>query len=198
MNDFTPDEATRAQKTCLELLRLTTVLDKTFSTWVDDMKQATITPVRSKAIPVANNGKAPFQSYWLHYNSDIDSFLWTMYWSLSLQLHQVIKQLQSRHARLVAELGDRAVPLPQDLANLGVDDDTLDQYVENICASLSPQMNSFIAQESVPGLIGAQWYYANRGDSKKAQSFVELLNTIAEKNKPNIVGVKSHFLLGSG
>jgi hypothetical protein len=78
-----------------------------------------------------------------------------MYWSLSLQLHQVIKRLQSRYARLVAELRDSAVPLPQDLAILGADDDIQDQYVENICASLSPQLNSFIAQESILGLIGA-------------------------------------------
>jgi hypothetical protein len=162
------------------------------------MKQATTAPIRSKPIPMANSGKAPFPSYCLHYNSGIDSFLRTMYWSLSLQLHQVIKKLQSRYARLVPQLGDSAVPLPEGLANSGADDDTLDQYVENICASLSPQLNSFIAQESVPGLIGAQWYYTNRGDSKKAQLCVELLNNIAEKSKLNIVGVKSHFLLGSG
>jgi len=138
MKDFAPDEATRAQMTCLELIRLTAVLDKNISAWLDDMKQVTTASVRSKAIPMANSGNAPFPSYWLHYNSDIDSFLWTMYWSLTLQLHQVIKKLQSRYAILVAELRDSAVSLPQDLANLGGDDDTLDQYVENICASLSP------------------------------------------------------------
>jgi hypothetical protein len=163
MNDFSPDEATRAQMTCLELIRLTAVLDKKFSAWLDDMKQATAVPVRSNPIPVANSGKAQFPSYWLHYNSDINSLLWTMYWPLSLQLHLVIKKFQSRYARLVAELRGSAVPLPQDLPNLRADDDTLDQYVENICASLSPQLNSSIAQESALGLIRAQWYYTNRG-----------------------------------
>jgi hypothetical protein len=111
-----------------------------------------------------------------------------MYWPLSLQLHHVIKKLQSRYARLVTELRDSAASLPQDRANLRADDDTLDQYVENICASLSPQFNSFKAQESVPGLIGAQWYYTNWGDRKKAQLCAELLSTMAERSKLNIVG----------
>jgi len=149
MNDFSPDEVTRAQMTWLELIRLTTVLDKKFSTWLDDMKRATTAPVRSKPTPMANSGKAQFPSYWLHYNSGINSFLSTVYWPLSLQLHQVIKKLHPRYARLVAELRDSAVSLPQDRANLRADDDTLDQYVENRCASLSPQLNSFIALESV-------------------------------------------------
>ena len=158
----------------------------------------TTAPVCSKPIPMTNSGKAPFPSYWLHCNSDIDYFLWTKHWSLSLQLHWVIQKLQFRYARLVAELRDSAVSLLQNFANLGADDDTVDQYVVNICASLSPQLNSFIEQESVPGLIRAQWYYTNRGDSKKAQLCVELLNTIAERSKLNIVGVKSNFLLSSG
>ena len=206
VNDYTRDEAMRAQMSCLELIKLTAVLDKRFSAWLDVMKQATTPPVRSKPILTASSGKSPFLSYWLDYSNDIDSFLWTIYWVLSLQLHQVIKQLKSRHATLMVELGNSAAPLPQDLVNLGADKDTMDQYADNICASLSPQIraslgaqvNPFMAQESVAGVIGAQWYYTSQGDSKKAQWCVDLLNTIAEESKLNLLGVKTHFLQGSG
>jgi hypothetical protein len=206
VSGYTRDEATRAQMVCLELIKLTAVLDKRFWAWLDVMKQATTPPVHSKPICTINSGKTQFPSYSLNYSNDADFFLWNVYWILSLQLHQVIRQLQSRHAILLAGLGMSAVPLSQDLINLGADDDTMDQYADNICASLSPQIcaslgpqfSPCMAEESVAGVIGAQWYYTNRGDTKKAQWCVDLLNTIAKESKLNLVGIKTHFLQDSG
>lgn len=177
IEDYSEASIRNAQLSAVELLKLASGLDQKLSCWLEEMQQAAVPPVRLSLPPEPPTDGPRFSPVRLIYKSVVDGFLWTVYWAMSIYIHQLIKQLQARYISLAAFGPSSQLPEALNPANLGKSRATLDEYVENICGSLISELenSTFTAHENMVGMFTAQWYYEQQGESEKLQWCIEVL-----------------------
>jgi hypothetical protein len=180
MEDNSEAAIRQAQLSILELLRLASGLDQKLSCWLGEMQQATVPPVRLNSPPEPPTGGPQFSPVRLIYKGVVDGFLWTVYWAMSIYIHQLIRQLQARYISLTAFGPSNSLPVPLSPTNLGKDRATLDEYADNICGSVISGLDNstFTAHENMVGMFTAQWYFEQQGESEKLQWCIEVLKTM--------------------
>jgi hypothetical protein len=195
---WVPDEIYRRQQVVAKLLERTSILYENLGDWFKDMQQKVTPPTPLTPVPEFETGQTPFPPVWLSYTTFVDGFLWTLYWVMSLYLNQVIKQLQARYTLLLAGKDAKIFQLPSNLANLGDDQATLDEYADNICGSACSDLDkgTFAAQENMVGIFSVQRYYEQRGDCEKLRWCLQILKMM-EADGLNL-GVQENEVPGHG
>jgi hypothetical protein len=197
-SDLVSDEIYRRQQVVETLLGRASILYENFTDWFKDMQQKVTPPIPLTPVPEVETSQTPFPPVWLSYTTFVDGFLWTLYWVMSLYLNQVIKQLQARYTILVAREDTEIFQLPSNLASLGDNQATLDEYADNICGSVCSDLDksTFTAQENMVGIFSVQRYYEQRGASEKLRWCLQILKTM-EADGLNL-GVQENEVPGHG
>jgi hypothetical protein len=180
VSEYTTEEAAvQGRKSAEHLLRLVWKLNNSFQDWHTEMSQVIAAPIR-----VYVPGSPPAEACrpqvdGLQYARKGDSYIWILYWKLSLYLNQLIKKLQTHHTKALQMLA-KPLPLPLELAQLGKEYSLLDQYAENIRDSLIPNLgaSAFYAQESIISVFALHLYWEQRGEADKIGWCLEALRTM--------------------
>ncbi|KAE9382231.1 hypothetical protein N431DRAFT_458767 [Stipitochalara longipes BDJ] len=182
-----PDSATKwtvleLQRAIRHLLILTAKIVKSLNSWYFELSNAISAPVPTYTTPPTVEGGNYLCVGQLHYARAGDNYIWILYWVFSLYLNLLIKQLQSRHAKLVQLLA-KPVQLPIELAELGLGYEILDEYADNIRKSLfgGCETSAFDAQETMAPVFTLQWYYEQRGDAAKIRWCIDAIRTLEQQ-----------------
>ncbi|RFU26764.1 hypothetical protein B7463_g9575, partial [Scytalidium lignicola] len=177
MSCSTEKAARRGQRAAADLLRFALKLDQNAAAWYSEICHTLKPPTHVHL--ETSGGRISFPRERLIYANPGDSYVWMLYWSIYLNLGQLIKQIQARYHSLAKLLPD-PIPLTRELAEFGADYSTLDQYAENVAASLFSgfEPSLFTSQEITVSVFAAVLYYGQRGEAEKAHWLIKVLKTI--------------------
>ena len=183
----TKSAALRGQRSAQDLLRLASKVLDDLQGWYEEMKQEIPAPVPNNSVE-EGSGSPPGE---FQFASPMDKYVWTLYWVCALYANLLVKQLEARHKGL-DRLLDHPLRFPVELRELGLSLEELDQYAENIRASLfsGTRSSAFDAQETMAPAFALQWYYEQRGNTTQMLWCIDAIKRIEQQGLALNVQVK--------
>ncbi|KAH8898680.1 hypothetical protein GQ53DRAFT_816913 [Thozetella sp. PMI_491] len=173
---------THVHRVATSILTQAKVLAENLEHWCCDLTEKVPSPEPVSGAETPAEGQYEFGSGKMHYGEPGQNYIWILYWLFSLYLHRVIKQVQARHAKLS---GPPHEPLPPALlpGRLGLGDEVMDQYADNISKSLfcPYQSTPLGAQETIAPMLTLQWYYEHKRDETKTQSCIARIKRLEQQ-----------------
>ncbi|KAH8900514.1 hypothetical protein GQ53DRAFT_708366 [Thozetella sp. PMI_491] len=164
----TKKDAKRVRNSAQGLLLLAWKLDCRLRDWHSEMSSVITLPTRIQGpSSLGRVNRSSFRVSTLQYAERDGNIVWSTYWSFSLQINLLIKQLQSRHASASKDVPYPSV-LPLQLEQLGEDYDVLDLYAENIMDSLFTNSGDTAdAHDATYSVFSLHCYWKHRRDEEK-------------------------------